>query len=117
PEVIRAPVPLAFGSTDETGYFELSYAEPEGWSKAGPRFALVQISGVHAALAVALESGGRFPDPLLLQVNEALLHAPDGEDSIQWLEKESEHEDCGGNCYSEPNRALDEFEFSVVVRT
>jgi hypothetical protein len=120
PEVIQTPVALAFGHTDETGYFELSYIEPQGWGEAGPRFALVQISGVHAALAVALESSGktvRFPDPLLLQVNEALLHAPDEEDSIQWLEKESDHEDCGGNCYSEPNRALDEFDFSVVVRT
>ncbi|WNV12306.1 hypothetical protein [Tardiphaga sp. 709] len=81
PEVIRTPVALTFGNTDETGYFELSYVEPEEWSKAGPRFALVQISGVHAALAVALESGGRFPDPLLLQVNEALLHVPNEEDS------------------------------------
>jgi lipoprotein-anchoring transpeptidase ErfK/SrfK len=121
PEVIRAPVALAFGQTDETGYFEISYIEPQGWDKAGPRFALVQISGVHAALAVALEKTGgktvRFPDPLLLQVNEALLRTPDEEDSIQWLDKETDHDDCGGNCYSEPNRALDEFDFSVVVRT
>lgn len=121
PAVIRTPVALAFGHTDETGYFELTYIEPKGWGGSGCQFALVQISGVHAALAVALESDGtsvRFPDPLLLQVNEALLHGPaDDENSIQWLDKESDHEDCGGNCYSEPNRALDEFEFSVVVRT
>jgi hypothetical protein len=121
PEVIRTPVALAFGHTDETGYFELTYIEPKGWGGPGRHFALVQISGVHAALAVALESDGtsvRFPDPLLLQVNEALLHEPaDDENSIQWLDKESDHEDCGGNCYSEPNRALDEFDFTVVVRT
>lgn len=129
PEVIRTPVALAFGHTDETGYFELSYLEPRGWDKLERRFALVQISGVHAALAVELESSEsenasgktriiRFPDPLLLQVNEALLRDPvDDENSIEWVDKESEHEDCGGNCYSEPNRALDEFEFAVVVRT
>ena len=83
-EVIRTPVALAFGQTDETGYFEISYIEPQGWDKAGPGFALVQISGVHAALAVALEKTSgktvRFPDPLLLQVNEALLRTPDEED-------------------------------------
>jgi hypothetical protein len=121
PDVIRTPVALAFGHTDETGYFELTYVEPKGWGGPERHFCLVQISGVHAALAVALESDGtivRFPDPLLLQVNEALLHdAADEENSIQWLDKESEHEDCGGNCYSEPNRALDEFDFTVVVRT
>jgi hypothetical protein len=59
-------------------------SNPRGGGETGPRFALVQISGVHAALAVAgvRRKDSPLPDPLLLQVNEALLHAPDGEDLI-----------------------------------
>lgn len=125
-EVIRAPIALAIASTDEQGYFELSYAEPEQQFDA--TYALLRISGVRCALAIEFkhEDGkgslsGRIslPSPLLLPIDADLLAEPTdtNERSIRWVDEDTTCEDGCGRSLFEPSRPVDEYEFHMVVRT
>lgn len=127
-QVIRAPQALAVTQTDEAGYFAFSYVRAEPITANN---ALVQISGIRAALAVGLikaaddqaggSAGNSFPNPILLQVDAALISSksPTATGAIEWEDKSQDTDECGcqGLAFGDRNRAIDEFQFDIVVRT
>lgn len=126
-EVLVAPRALAVTQTDENGYFEFSYAADAAIDQD---HALLHVTGLSAPIAVELvdeparsrtdrgpTASKRFSRPLLVQVDEGLIVPPDA-DAVDWLDDATDDEcGCRGVAFNEPNRAVDEFSFDIVVRT
>ena len=126
--IIRTPQALSVTQTDEGGNFSFTYRSVD---PIEAEHALIQVSGLRAALALQLEKpsslnssaqGNVFPNPILLQVDVSLLADKAGtfNKTIKWLDNEKDDGDCGcqGNLgFGERNRAIDEFQFDIVVRT
>lgn len=128
--VLVAPQGLAVTHTDENGYFEFSYPADAAIDQD---YALLHISGLSAPVAVSLvettlppsdaqgqkRSQKRFARPLLVQVNANLIVTEVAD--IDWLDEGANREEddcgCGGVAFNQPNRAVDEFNFDIVVRT
>jgi hypothetical protein len=115
PATIRAPQALAISETDEAGYFEFYYREPEAGLKS--KFALLELAGGRATLALTLEKVGedlfRFPQTLLLPIDAEALPS----DAEKNIEPFNDDAPCCGTRFDETNRALEEFDFNLFIRT
>ena len=118
--ILQVPQALSVTQTDQSGYFEFSYASG---APLPSRFALIQVSGLAMPLALELSSEGLtgaaihfFPKPVLIEVDSAIV-LPDHENKVRWGADEDEECECKGLDFGEPGRSLDEFKADIVVRT
>ncbi|MET4726698.1 hypothetical protein ABIE09_000469 [Lysobacter enzymogenes] len=119
---LDVPQALAVTTTDDNGYFEFSYPvaadAPAGLESD---HALFQVGGIAAPVVLKLrrpspaetEPGFVFPEPVLLQIDSALILPEAG----------SKPPDADGDCTCDDKTpradgsVLEEFKFDIVVRT
>lgn len=115
PPVLLAPQALAVTRTDESGYFEFDYPKQ---ATLTTQHALLRVSGIGLPLGLKLLGGGssdsyRFPEPILIEVDSQLRNDNPG-DVTSKFDKDCGCSDLG---FGDRNRAVDEFNFDIVVRT
>lgn len=115
PPVLLAPQALAVTRTDESGYFEFDYPKQ---TTLTTQHALLRVSGLGLPLGLKLLGSGspdsyRFPEPILIEVDSKLRNGNPG-DVTSTLDKDCGCSDLG---FGDRDRAVDEFNFDIVVRT
>ncbi|MCX2900401.1 T6SS effector amidase Tae4 family protein [Pseudomonas mandelii] len=115
PPVLLAPQALAVARTDESGYFEFDYPKH---TTISTQHALLRVSGLLLPLGLKLQGEAqagpyRFPEPILLEVDSQLRNGNLDEITSKLTT------DCGCNDlgFGDRDRAVDEFNFDIVVRT